>query len=130
MKTEPAQDIIQAVKNTIFLFIGGELLKYVDSTNVDFMNITGYFVPVSSIMKGLDTRIDSMKAAANPSLGYKGFSKNVDNILKEKRKPPVSKASDFYSRETMEIGSETGRILWKAIYLKRIILSLKIKDLI
>ena len=130
MKTEPAQDIIQAVKNTIFLFIGGELLKYVDSTNVDFMNITGYFVPVSSIMKGLDTQIDSIKATANPSLGYKGFSKNVDNILKEKRKPPVSKASDFYSRATVEIGSETGRILWKAIYLKRIILSLKIKDLI
>lgn len=130
MKTEPAQDIIQAVKNTIFLFIGGELLKYIDSTNVDFMNITGHFVPVSSIMKGLDTRVDSMKAAAKPSLGYKGFSKDVDNILKEKRKPPVSKASDFYSRETVDIGSETGRILWKAIYLKRIILSLKIKDLI
>lgn len=130
MKTEPAQDIIQAVKNTIFLFIGGEFLKYIDSTNVDFMNITGHFVPVSSIMKGLDTQVDSMKAAAKPSLGYKGFSKNVDNILKEKRKPPVSKASDFYSRETIEIGSETGRILWKAIYLKRIILSLKIKDLI
>lgn len=130
MKTEPAQDIIQAVKNSIFLFIGGELLKYIDSTNVDFMNITGHFVPVSSIMKGLDTQVDSMKAAAKPSLGYKGFSKDVDNILKEKRKPPVSKTSDFYSRETIEIGSETGRILWKAIYLKRIILSLKIKDLI
>ena len=130
MKTEPAQDIIQAVKNSIFLFIGGEFLKYVDSTNVDFMNITGHFVPVSSIMKGLDARVDSMKASAKPSLGYKGFSKDVDNILKEKRKTPVSKASDFYSRDTIEIGSKTGRILWKAIYLKRIILSLKIKDLI
>jgi hypothetical protein len=128
--TDPYNDIISAIKNSIFMFIGGQFVKYADSVNVDFMNINGHFVPVSSIMKGLDDQKQSLVAKAKPDLGYKEPRINEEQLLKEKKKTPVQVAENFYSNEALHAGKQAGEKIWKAIYLKRIVLSLKIKDLI
>lgn len=129
-KTEPYDDIVSAIKSSIFLFIGGQFLKYADSINVDFMNINGHFVPVSSIMKGLDGQKQKIKAKVNPGLDYKEVKLDEDYILGVKKKTPIRTANDFYSNTTIDIGHTSGQKIWKAIYLKRIVLSLKIKELI
>ena len=109
--TPTGTNIINFVKACLPLFLGAQFKIEGDNINIDFLNINGVLIPVSTIMEN----IYNEGTLASQRIGlYSNYQVPWLNMLKEKTSFPVEN-EQYYTAATTEVGSSYGKNLYEKI---------------
>lgn len=99
------------MKACLPLFLGAQFKIEGDNINIDFLNINGVLIPVSTIMESVYNEGE----LASQRIGlYSNYQVPWLNMLKEKTSFPVEN-EQYYTAATTEVGSSYGKNLYEKI---------------
>lgn len=124
-KTDVGANIIEFVKTCLPLFIGAQFKIKGDTTNVDFFNINGKLIPVSTIME--DVYNGGTLTGQRVNL-YSNYDVPWLDMLHEKTSIPVEDG-EYYTAAATKIGSTQGNKLYKEINVGTIHLKIALANL-
>ena len=115
-----ATNIISFIKACLPLFIGSQLKINGNITNVDFMNINGTFIAVSTILKEvLHNKTGLITQSVNI---YHNYDVPWNEMLISKRS--VDSNGEFYTNRAIEIGSQQGQKVYQKMKIGHVHLSM------
>lgn len=123
--TPAGNNVMSFIKRFLPLFIGAQFKIKGDSINVDFFNINGYFVPVSTIIE--DAFYGGKYTGLKIGL-YSNYTVPWMSMLKKKLSYPVEN-NEYYSDGTEGIGGEQGALVYKNIKTGRVHLKVALSNL-
>ena len=128
LMSSPADNLISFVKKCLPLFIGTQLKIEGNETNVDFLNVGGTFVPVSTILENVffTERKKRGNLFGNRINLYSNYTVNWDKMLSEKKN---NNSKNFYSQETQKVGGYYGNEVYKNMRLGRMHLRIALSKL-
>lgn len=111
-ETQPGANVLRFIKAMIPLHIGSQIDIAGDDTNVDFVNISGQLIPVSSILKSIFGQTGAASAQVNL---YSNYKPQTQTMLHKKWETPIKSPSDYYSDTAIKAGGQEGTNLYNAI---------------
>lgn len=110
-ETRSGKNIIDFVKMCLPLFIGSQMKIKGDSINVDFMNINGKFIPVSTILKSVfDNSLGSLRIGL-----YSNYNIPWWEMIHKKQEYKVDDNMTYYSSGAQKAGGYYGKQVYKNI---------------
>lgn len=124
--TPTGENLINFIKKFLPMFIGAQFKIQGDTINVDFFNINGYFVPVSTIIEDVFNggKFTGLKIGL-----YSNYTVPWVKMTQEKLSYPVT-GLDYYSKETQKVGSTYGHKVYDNIKTGRVHLKVALSNLI
>lgn len=119
------ENLINFIKMFLPLFIGAQFKIQGDTINVDFFNIDGYFIPVSTIIE--DVFYGGKYTGLKIGL-YSNYTVPWMQMTKEKLEAPVN-GVDYYSQDTQKVGSIYGHKVYDNIKTGRVHLKVALSNL-
>ena len=123
--TPAGENLINFVKKFLPLFIGTQFKIQGDTINVDFFNINGYFVPVSTIME--DVFNGGQYTGLKIGL-YSNYTIPWMKMTQEKLSYPTDGIT-YYSNGTQKVGSTYGHQVYDNIKTGRVHLKIALSNL-
>lgn len=122
--TKTGENIIAFVKKCLPLFLGAQMKINGDNINVDFLNVNGKFVPVSSILKTIfyNEGLGSLRIGL-----YSNYSVPWMNMIHGKQSFKVEDGTEYYSDGTQRIGGYYGQQVYNNIKLGTVHLRLALE---
>ena len=125
----PAIDnLTNFIKYCLPLFLGSQMKISGDLINVDFLNIKGEFIPVSSVLEEIfgDQRRTKLMSASNEINIYNNYEVPWEEMLAEKKETKLMK-NNFYTSHAIAVGGREGTKLYNEMKIGSIYLHLTLE---
>lgn len=126
-KTNAGHNVVSFIKKCLPLFIGAQMKIKGDQYNVDFFNISGHFIPVSTVME----EVFNNSAGAGLRVGlYSNYSVPWVQMREQKMEFPIEDGDDYYSSGAQKIGGYYGSQLYNNINMGTVHLKVALSQLV
>lgn len=126
-ETNAGHNLISFIKKCLPLFIGAQVKIKGDQYNVDFFNVSGHFIPVSTVME----EVFNNGAGAGLRIGlYSNYNVPWVQMREQKMEFPVENEGDYYSDGAQRIGGYYGSQLYNDINMGTVHLRLALSQLV
>ena len=111
-ETNAGHNLISFIKKCLPLFIGAQIKIKGDQYNVDFFNVSGHFIPVSTVMEEVFN--NGAGAGLRISL-YSNYNIPWVQMREQKMDFPIENEEDYYSDGAQRVGGYYGNQLYNNI---------------